>query len=112
MVALSDLWNSIESWLFPALEEQLGELTEKQQEFIRVCELCELEKHIAPYRWKYNGRPPKDRLAILKSFVAKAVYNLPTTKALIEYEKSSPNLRRLCGWQSSCDIPCEATFCS
>ena len=31
MIALSNLWNSIQSWLFPALEEELGELTEKQQ---------------------------------------------------------------------------------
>lgn len=110
MVALSSLWNSIQSWLFPALEEELGDLSEKQKEFIRVCELCELEKHMAPYRWKNNGRPLKDRLAIVKSFVAKAVYNLPTTTALIEYVKSSPTLRRLCGWESLSDVPCESTF--
>ena len=30
MVALSGLWNSIQSWLFPTLEDQLGEkLSEK-----------------------------------------------------------------------------------
>ena len=110
MVELSNLWNSIQNWLFPVLEEELGELSEKQKEFVRVCELCDLEKHLFPYRWKYNGRPPKDRLAIVKSFVAKAVYNLPTTKALIEYVKSCPSLRRLCGWESVAEIPCESTF--
>lgn len=43
MATLSDLWNSIQGWLFPALEEELGELSEKQREFVRIWELCELE---------------------------------------------------------------------
>ena len=43
MVELSGLWNSIQSWLFPALEDGLGEeLSEKQQEFVKVCELLDL----------------------------------------------------------------------
>ncbi len=36
MATLSDLWNSIQGWLFPALEEELGELSEKQREFVRI----------------------------------------------------------------------------
>ena len=85
MVALSGLWNTIQCWLFPALEGELGELSEKQREFVRVCELCDLEKHIAPYRWKYNGRKRKERLSLLKAFIAKAVHDFPTTRALIDY---------------------------
>ena len=38
MVALSGLWNTIQCWLFPELEEELGELSEKQREFVRICE--------------------------------------------------------------------------
>ena len=111
MVELSGLWNSIQSWLFPALEDELGDqLSEKQQEFVKVCELLDLEKHMTSYKWNYEGRPPKDRLAIVKSFIAKSVYNLPTTKALVEYVKSSPSLRRLCGWESVGEIPSESTF--
>ncbi len=111
MVELSSLWNSIQSWLFPALEDEFGEeLSSKQKEFVRICELCNLDKHMAPYRWKYNGRRPEDRLSIVKSFVAKAVYNLPTTRSLIEYVKSSPSLRRLCGWETIDEIPSESTF--
>jgi len=40
----------------------------------------------------------------LKAFVAKAVYNFPTTKVLIAYLHDSNNLRRLCGWESKGDI--------
>ena len=80
MVALSGLWNTIQSCLFPVLE---SELSEKQQEFVRICELCDLEKHVGPYRWKYNGRKRKERLSLLKAFTAKAVHDFPTTRALI-----------------------------
>jgi len=110
MVALSGLWNSIQSWLFPALQQELGELSEKQREFVRVCELCDLEKHIAPYRWKYNGRKRKERLSLLKAFIAKAVHNFSTTRALIDYLKNCPTLRRLCGWETITEIPSESTF--
>lgn len=110
MIALSNLWNSIQSWLFPALEEELGELTEKQQEFVRVCELCDLDKHISPYKWKYCGRKRKERLSLLKAFVAKAVHNFSTTRALIDYVENCSVLRRLCGWESAGEIPSESTF--
>jgi hypothetical protein len=49
-------------------------------------------------------------LAIVLAFVAKAVSNIPTTKALIAYVRDSKNLRRLCGWESPEEIPSESTF--
>ena len=110
MKALSSLWNSIQTWLLPALEDELGELTDKHQEFIRVCELCDFERHIIPYRWQGDGRPLEDRLSIAKSFVLKSVYNLSTTRSLIDLIKNSPTVRRLCGWESPGGIPSESTF--
>jgi hypothetical protein len=44
------------------------------------------------------------------AFIAKAVYNLPTSKALIEYLRDSKNLQRLCGWENRGAIPSESTF--
>ena len=110
MIALSGLWNTIQTWLFPALEEELGELSEKQREFFRICELCDLKKYIAPYRWKNNGRRRKERLSLLKAFIAKAVHNFSTTRALIDYLENCPTLRRLCGWETTGELPSEATF--
>ena len=110
MSPLFNIWYSIQHTLFPWLENELGPLTEKQQEFIRVVELAEVQKHMSPYRWQGLGRKRDDRLAILKAFVAKAVYNFPTTKVLIAYLHDSNNLRRLCGWESKGDIPSESTF--
>ena len=111
MSPLFVLWHNIQHTLFPWLEEELDPLTEKQQAFVRVIELAEIQKHMAPYRWQGVGRKRNDRLAIIKAFVAKAVYNFPTTKVLIAYLHDSTNLRRLCGWESKSEIPSESTFC-
>ena len=110
MTALSGLWNSIQSWLFPTLEQEVGELSDKQKEFVGVCELCNLENHIAPYRWKYSGRKRQERLSLVKAFTAKAVHNFSTTRALIDYLENCATLRRLCGWESKGEIPSESTF--
>lgn len=111
MGALSALFRYIQHSLFPLLDKTLDEpLTEKQREFVRVAELTELEKHVGSYRWLGFGRPRAKRLSLALAFVAKAVYNLPTTKALVEWLGDSANLRRLCGWERASDVPSEATF--
>ncbi len=92
------------------MEDELGELSEKQKQFFRIFELCDLEKHIGPYRWKYNGRKRKERLSLLKAFTAKAVHNFSTTRALIDYLENCPTLRRLCGWETAGEFPSESTF--
>jgi hypothetical protein len=56
------------------------------------------------------GRPPKERAAIARAFVAKAVYNMPTTRALLDRLESDKNLRRICGWEQKGEIPSESTF--
>ena len=47
---------------------------------------------------------------MLLAFVAKAVWNFPTTRALLERLAHDPCLRRLCGWEKMAEIPSEATF--
>ena len=37
---MGHLWNSIQSWLFPVLEDEIGALDEKHRQFVAVCELC------------------------------------------------------------------------
>ena len=57
-----------------------------------------------------RGRPLEDRRALARSFIAKAVWDLPTTRALIDRLQCDPTLRRLCGWERVGEIPSEATF--
>ena len=104
---ISEIWGSIQSYLFPMLEEELGQLSPKQQQFTRVCEFCDLEHLLAPYDWSGQGRPPSSRLSIARAFIAKAVYNCATTRVLIDLISQSPSLRRLCGWETRKAIPSE-----
>ena len=46
MAGLGVLWNSIQTWLFPMLEDELGELDEKHREFVAVCETCSQRAYI------------------------------------------------------------------
>ncbi|HQO78804.1 MAG TPA: transposase [Thermodesulfobacteriota bacterium] len=110
MSTLFDVWHTTQTRVFPWLEEQLDPLSEKEKEFVQVVSLIDLPKHMRAYRWFGIGRKRVDRTAIVKAFVAKAIYNIETTKALIEYLRGSRNLRRLCGWESRIDIPSESTF--
>jgi len=107
---MGHLWNSIQSWLFPTLEDELGVLDEKHRLFVAVCELCAPQDHMVAYRWCGNGCPPSDRLALCKAFIAKAVWDFATTRNLIDAIRHRPALRRLCGWESLGEVPSEATF--
>jgi hypothetical protein len=59
------------------------------------------------HKWSSFGRPPSKRQNIFKAYIAKNVYNYPTTKVLIENLISSPSLRRLCGWEYPKQVPSE-----
>lgn len=111
MRLLSLLYFGIQRELLPALVEQVGPLDEKHQQFVRVREVLELESFLSCCQWQGNGRKPKSRVKIALAFVAKALWNMPTTRDLVERLHSQPVLRRLCGWdQGAGELPDEATF--
>lgn len=96
--------------LFPALEEEIGLLSSKERQFVRILELVDIRSFLADQGWCGTGRRPHSRVALAKAFIAKAVWNIPTTRGLIDRISSSPSLRRLCGWDSVSDIPHESAF--
>lgn len=106
---LSQAWLNIQSSLFPWLSEELGPLTARQQELVTTLELLRIEDFIFTARG-LPGRPAQDRTAIARAFVAKMVYNLPTTRALLERLVTDKTLRRLCGWECKNSVPDEWTF--
>lgn len=106
---LSQTWLNIQSSLFPWLSEELGPLTEKQQELVTTLEVVRIEEFIYSSRG-FPGRPPQDRTAIARAFVAKTIYNMPTTRALLDRLESDSALRRICGWERKNDVPDEWTF--
>lgn len=106
---LSQYWNKIQGSLFSWLEEELDPLTEMQQKLITILELVRIEEFL-PDTFGFEGRPPKTRAALARSFVAKMVYNIDTTAFLIERLNTDKNLRRICGWESVRELPSESTF--
>jgi hypothetical protein len=106
---LSQYWLNIQGTLFPWLSEELGELTDKQQQLITVLEMLRIEEHL-PSQFGLPGRPPSDRVAVARAFVAKAVYDMSSTKMLLDRLVCDIVLRRICGWEKKNDIPSESTF--
>lgn len=106
---LSQTWLNIQSSLFPWLSEELGPLTGKQQELVTTLEVVRIEEFIYSSRG-FPGRPPQDRTAIARAFVAKTIYNMPTTRALLDRLETDSALRRICGWERKNDVPDEWTF--
>ncbi|MBI9016317.1 MAG: hypothetical protein JEZ07_03545 [Phycisphaerae bacterium] len=66
MENLGSLWNNIQAWLFPMLEDELGELDKKHREFIAVCEFCSPRAYLESYRWVGNGCPPASQVGWVK----------------------------------------------
>jgi len=110
MSTLFDVWNTIQTELFPYFEQELDPLTEKEREFIQIVTLLDLPSHMKAYRWRGFGRMKKSRLAMAKAFVAKSVYKFQTTDMLIAYLKDCRNIRRLCGYKLASQVPSSSTF--
>lgn len=102
-------WQSIQTMLFPWLEKDLGPLTEKQQQLVQTLEIIRIES-LVPRQFMVPGRPLKDRAAIARAFVAKAVYDMPTTRVLLDRLATDVSLRRICGWESKRAVPSESVF--
>src|ERR1700722_2199949 len=107
---ISNYLGKLQQSLFPFLKDHLeNPITEKLQKTIIILDMIEIERFVFDHRF-YVGRPPKNRTAVARAFIAKAVYNLPDTKALIERLKSDMNLRKICGFETIYSIPAESSF--
>jgi len=68
---------------------------------VSILEVVEVERFVQGSDLQWLGRKIKDRKAIARAFVAKAVLGYPTTRALIEALASTRNLRDICGFPSA-----------
>jgi hypothetical protein len=75
---LSSYWGQIKDFLFSLIEEEIGSLTNKQQQLITALEVIRIEDFIE--RHIGVGRPPEDRLPMARTFIAEAVYGHTTTR--------------------------------
>jgi hypothetical protein len=106
---LSITWDHIQDNLFPWVRGELGPLTDLHKRVIVTLELARVETLVGVWRG-LPGRPPSDRAALARAFGAKAVMSIPTTKMLIERLAADKQLRRLCGWERSGQVPDASVF--
>ncbi len=107
---LSNMWTKIlnlENCLFPEIKEQLGTLSTKEEKLIKILDFAQIEKNVTVVT---ITNTPKDREEIARAMIAKSVYNMQTTRDLIDRLHSDRVLRVLCGWRYKIDIPSEAKF--
>lgn len=105
---LSQFGNLLQTRFFPLVEPETGVLTGKYKFFAEMLALLQMDQFVAERRGP--GRPAHSRANILRAFVAKAVFNLPHTRALLERLRSDLTLRRLCGWDQAAAVPDETVF--
>ena len=110
MCELATLFSHLQRQLFPMLEEEIGSLSALDHQFCQVISLTDLGRFTRRYEWCGHGCPPHERTWLAHAFIAKHVYQFPTTSALIDALKTRPTLRQLCGWESPGHIPSEPTF--
>ncbi len=105
---LKQFSNVLQGELFPAIASATGPLSKHSRLLISIVSLVPLAAFAgsrAP-----TGRPRRDRQSLIRSFLAKAVYKITTTRQLLDRLRSDEQLRRLCGWDSLAAIPAESTF--
>ena len=91
---LSDFWRRFQGELFPALTEEVGPLLGTHRRFVAAIDLVGVEGFLGT-PGSGLGRPPEDRRALARAFLAKAVWDLPKTRHLIDRLGADPALRRL-----------------
>ena len=109
-LTLPDLWQHLQRQLFPALTEEVGPLSRLDEQFVQTISRTDLSPFLRRYQWIGNGCPPHARVWLIHAFLAKSVYQFPTTAALLDALRTRPTLRQLCGWESVGDLPSESTF--
>ena len=105
---------ALQGELIGLVEQDYTGLTPKLEQIIRAFEFTQIE--LAVYRdrgyaqGRGVGKPEADRCALACAFLAKAVLDLKTTRALIDRLQADSKLLRLCGFDLRFALPSESTF--
>jgi Transposase domain (DUF772)/Transposase DDE domain len=107
-------FSALQGELIGLVEQDYVGLTPKLEQIIRALEFTQIELAVYRDRGYAQGRgvgqPEADRCALACAFLAKAVLDLKTTRALMDRLQADSKLRRLCGFDLRFALPSEATF--
>lgn len=70
--------------------------------------MLDLDRFVAVQHGR--GRPAHNRAVVARAFVAKAIWNLPTTRATLDRLQCDSVMRRICGWETAAAVPDETVF--
>lgn len=105
---------ALQGELLGLAEQDYTGLSPKLEQIIRAFEFTQIELAVYRERGYAQGRgvgqPEADRCALGCAFLAKAVLDLKTTRALIDRLQADSKLRRLCGFDLRFALPSESTF--
>ena len=93
---IRDNWCRFQGELFPEIQDAVGPLLKKYQGFVMALEIACPENFIFRTSQR-NGRPLCDRVNLTRAFIAKAHWDIPTTRLLVERLKVDRRMRNLCG---------------
>ena len=111
MNILSDYWHTLQVSLFPFMEIVVEvPLTDKLKQLIAILDVICIENHVERHYQSGRGRKAYDRRSIARTFIAKAVLNVPQTKIIREMLLSENTLRTICGFKNSQSVPSESVF--
>jgi len=107
-------FRALQNEIIPLVEQDYAGLTPKLEQIIRAIELTQIELLVFRDRGYAQepgaGRPEIDRCTLACAFLAKAILDLKTTRALMDRLQADSKLRRLCGFDLRLALPSEATF--
>jgi hypothetical protein len=105
---------ALQGELIGLVEQDYTGLSPKLEQIIRAFEFTQIELTVFRDRGYAQGRgvgkPEEDRCTLACAFLAKAVLDLKTTRALIDRLQADSKLRRLCGFDLRHALPSESTF--
>src|SRR5271166_2083004 len=91
--AMKARWNHIQGYLFPWLREEVDPMTEALGQLVTTLDVIGLEAFV-PEPPRGAGRPPDDRRALARAFVAKAVCRYKGTEVVAVTDAA---LQSICG---------------
>ena len=110
MTSLTGLLALIRGVCGPELEAHLGPLSSLDGKVCDALGLIELDELALALCGTGLGRPKAPRCPLFHALLAKAIYLLPTTEALVAALRAQPRLRLLCGWATAREVPSSTTF--
>ena len=103
---IRDNWCRFQGELFPEIQDAVGPLLKNHQRFVMALGIICPEDFTLRISQR-DGRPLCDRINLVRAFIAKAIWDIPTTRDLVERLKVDRQMRNLCGWVLICGKACK-----